>query len=119
MTQTGTFGVFTLHQGQWTLIGTFINRSDADREVAYLTKEHGAGLRRKKSNLNSRPCSRKAEQTMPHYDVVPHPRLKRWIIMRRDQPCRIGEADSRKQAILIARMLAGWNGRVTVNRKPV
>jgi hypothetical protein len=61
---------------------------------------------------------------MASYDVkriVNHMRTSRsngWQIVRTDQPAHIGRVDTRREAILIARMLAGWRGSVSVNGKP-
>jgi hypothetical protein len=38
-----------------------------------------------------------------------------WSVTRVDAPAHIGRVDTRREAIAIARMLAGWRGTVTVN----
>jgi hypothetical protein len=39
-----------------------------------------------------------------------------WEITRLDQPCHIGKVKYRKEAIAIARVLAGHSGTVTIKR---
>jgi hypothetical protein len=55
-----------------------------------------------------------SEKMAGHYHVAKSG--KAWRVTRVDAPCRIGTVDSRKEALLIARMLAGWRGSVTVER---
>jgi hypothetical protein len=53
----------------------------------------------------------------PEYQVRKSP-FKRglWEVTRLDQPCHIGKVKSRKEAIYIARVLAGWRGTVTIKK---
>jgi hypothetical protein len=57
------------------------------------------------------------------YNVRPirrHDRARStWLVERIDQAAHIGRVDTRREAILIARMLAGWRGTVTVNGRPL
>lgn len=53
---------------------------------------------------------------MPHYRV--HKALGGfWEITRIDQPCHIGRVKYRKEALAIARLLAGRAGIVTIGAK--
>lgn len=60
-----------------------------------------------------------------HYDVkrirnhMSTPRSSGWTIERVDQAAHIGRADTRREAVLIARLLASWRGTVNVNGKPL
>ena len=49
-----------------------------------------------------------------HYLVEKSGKL--WQVRRLDQPARIGTVRERKEAVAIARMLAGWRGSVVVDR---
>jgi hypothetical protein len=50
----------------------------------------------------------------PHYQVEKSPPHARgWLVRRLDQPAHVGRVNSRKEALMIARILAGWNGVVT------
>lgn len=49
----------------------------------------------------------------PHYDIAKSGKV--WTVRRVDQTCHIGRLDTRKEALLIARMLAGRRGLVTIN----
>jgi hypothetical protein len=50
----------------------------------------------------------------PHYQVEKSPPHARgWTVRRLDQPAHVGRVNSRKEALMIARVLAGWNGVVT------
>jgi len=49
-----------------------------------------------------------------HYRVEKSGKL--WQVRRIDQPARIGVVRERKEAVAIARMLAGWRGSVDVVR---
>ena len=52
-----------------------------------------------------------------HYDVKKQGKV--WTVTRVDQIAHIGRLDTRREAVAVARMLAGWRGRVTVNGKPL
>lgn len=49
--------------------------------------------------------------TAPHYHVAKDG--KTWTVTRLDQPAHIGRVDTRREALLIASMLAGWGGIVS------
>jgi hypothetical protein len=51
----------------------------------------------------------------PHYHVEKTPRG--WMVRRIDQPCTIaspGTVKGRREALTMARLLAGWRGLVTI-----
>jgi hypothetical protein len=55
----------------------------------------------------------------PHYHVEKSPHHARgWTVRRLDQPAHSGRVNSRKEALGIARILAGWNGIVTQGKTP-
>lgn len=51
--------------------------------------------------------------TQPHYSVRRWHR--EWIVVRADTPARIGIVKTRKEAVQIAKLLAGWRGKVTID----
>jgi hypothetical protein len=51
----------------------------------------------------------------PHYNVRKDG--KTWLVERIDQPARIGHVPTRREALKIACLLAGWRGQVTTNPK--
>ena len=55
---------------------------------------------------------------MRHYMVTKLPKAKLWAVSLIDDTpesfCRIGEFKSRKEAWQCARLLAGWNGKVSL-----
>lgn len=54
--------------------------------------------------------------TMPRYEVRKARGL--WEVARLDQPCHVGRVKTRKEALAIARLLAGWRGSVSLARAP-
>ena len=47
------------------------------------------------------------------------PSSKRWAVTRlvsEDEICRIGVFDTRREAFAVARLLAGWRGKVLLQR---
>jgi hypothetical protein len=65
-------------------------------------------------------CGTHADQkesplTSPHYHVGK--RGKFWTVGRIDQVAHVGTVNTRKQALQIARLLAGWRGTVTTGKR--
>ena len=50
----------------------------------------------------------------PHYHVAKAGKV--WTVTRVDQGAHIGRLDTRREALLVARMLAGWRGTVTTGK---
>lgn len=41
---------------------------------------------------------------------------RKWRVYNLTSRCRIGTVDTRKEALQIARLLAGWQGKVTISK---